>query len=177
MLLSLRELEQRKIHFDRRFRPDSVDLADGKFRLAAELHLSGVAEMSGGTEEILVSGHIAGKLEGDCDRCLERTPLDLDRDFRLLYLPDLMDDAAPDAELEKGETEIGYYEGNGLRLDDVLREQILLWLPMHWVCSGECKGICPICGGNRNLVDCECEPHPTDDRWAALRNFHPSPRR
>jgi uncharacterized protein len=74
-------------------------------------------------------------------------------------------------EIDEGEAEIGFYEGGGLELEDILREQILLALPMQRVCSEECKGICPVCGKNRNQSACDCSTVKTDDRWGALRKL------
>ena len=59
-----------------------------------------------------------------------------------------------------GESEIGFYEGDGIELKDVLREYVLLALPMQRVCREDCQGICPVCGQNRNLVECGCEVKP-----------------
>ncbi|MCS6771228.1 MAG: DUF177 domain-containing protein [Kiritimatiellae bacterium] len=50
-----------------------------------------------------------------------------------------------------------------------LREDILLRLPHHPVCSSACKGLCPYCGANLNLGPCSCKP-PGDHRWSALDN-------
>jgi uncharacterized protein len=58
-----------------------------------------------------------------------------------------------------------------MELEDVLREQILLQLPMQRICQDDCKGICPICGRNRNETACDCRVEPADDRWGALRNI------
>jgi uncharacterized protein len=58
-----------------------------------------------------------------------------------------------------------------MELEDILREQILLLLPMQKVCREACKGICPICGRNRNETDCQCKVETVDDRWQALRNI------
>ena len=74
--------------------------------------------------------------------------------------------------IDEGESEIGFYENGGMELEDILREQILLALPMQRVCSDACKGICPICGKNRNEIACDCENGKVgDDRWAAFRNL------
>ncbi len=51
---------------------------------------------------------------------------------------------------------MGFYEGDGVELNDVLREFVLLTLPMQRVCSEDCKGICPECGQNRNQKECAC---------------------
>ena len=73
--------------------------------------------------------------------------------------------------IDAGEAEIGFYEGDGIELNDVLREYVLLTLPMQRVCRQDCKGICPACGQNRNLKDCACQAVPLDDRWAALERI------
>jgi uncharacterized protein len=59
-----------------------------------------------------------------------------------------------------------------MELEDVLREQVLLALPMQRVCSDVCKGICPACGKNRNETECDCKLESHDDRWSdALRKL------
>ena len=74
-------------------------------------------------------------------------------------------------EIDEGETEIAFYEGGGVELKDILREFVLLAMPMQRVCREDCRGICPVCGQNRNLASCECEAKPEDDRWAALKKL------
>ncbi len=177
MLLSVRDMELRKLRFDVACRPGMIDLSDTEFRQRSALRIAGTAELLRGTDEIRVRGHIDGTLEGACDRCLELAPLAIDRDFELFYRPAATSPSEPELEIDESEAEIGYYEGDGLQLLDVLREQILLWLPMRWICNEDCKGLCPVCGGNRNQVRCDCRPTAVDDRWAALRSLRlPGPR-
>ena len=73
--------------------------------------------------------------------------------------------------LDEGEAEMGFYDGDGLELDDVLREFVLLALPMQKLCTENCKGICPVCGQNRNEIECRCQSTVGDDRWAALKEI------
>jgi len=85
-----------------------------------------------------------------CDRCLDPARSQIDSDFDLFYAPA---DRGPDkeeVEIDEGESEIGFYEGDGVRLEDVLREFVLLSMPMQKLCRQECQGICPLCGQNRN---------------------------
>jgi len=89
-------------------------------------------------------------------------------DFELYYRP-VEEGYGDEKALDEGEAEMGFYEGDGVELNDVLREQVLLALPMQRLCAESCKGICPECGQNRNLKECRCEPSAGDDRWAALR--------
>jgi uncharacterized protein len=174
MFIGVRDLEVRKATFDVAFPPGRVDLQESEFRQITPLRMTGVAELAGAAEEIRVFGHIAGVLEAECDRCLEAATFEIDRDFDLFYRPVSEDPGQPDLELEPGDCEIGFYEGAGFDLADVLQEQVLLWLPMHWVCRDDCQGICPVCGGNRNRTACACQAAVLDDRWAALRDFRPS---
>jgi uncharacterized protein len=107
----------------------------------------------------------------ECDRCLAPARFPLDAGFDLFYRP--MAEIARDEEIEidEGEAEIGFYEGGGIELEDILREQVVLALPMQRVCSEICKGICPVCGRNRNDAECDCKTQATDDRWGALRKL------
>jgi len=66
---------------------------------------------------------------------------------------------------------VGFYDGPGLELNDILQEQVLLALPLQRVCREDCQGICPICGQNRNETECDCRTQIRDERWSALRNL------
>ena len=78
--------------------------------------------------------------------------------FDLFYRPVSFIARDEEVEIDEGEAELGFYEKNGIELEDVLREQVLLALPMQRVCSESCKGICPGCGKNRNEHACGCAP-------------------
>ena len=173
MHLSVSQLEREKVRFDITYPPERIDLSGTKFRQVTGLRVTGIAELAGGSEEIRVHGHITGELEGECDRCLEVALLAVDSDFDLYYRPAATASVAPEMEIDEGESEIGYYEGDGVEIADVAREQVLLWLPMQWVCQADCKGICPICGQNRNRAPCNCQQQAVDDRWSVLRHYHP----
>jgi len=74
--------------------------------------------------------------------------------------------------IDREDTNIGFYEGHGLELADVVREQVMLWLPMRGLCREDCKGICPSCGVNRNAETCVCVETFVDPRWDALKKLH-----
>jgi uncharacterized metal-binding protein YceD (DUF177 family) len=117
------------------------------------LKAEGVAELlphSG--EEVRVHGKVEAKLETECDRCLGRATFPVAASFDLFYKPVDPEVTAEEVAIDEGEAEMGFYELPGLVLEDILREQLLLQLPMQRVCSETCKGICPVCGANRNEV-------------------------
>jgi len=172
MFLSIKEMEVRKVRFDETFQPGEIDFSGAEVRQSTPLHAEGVAELLANTEgEVRIKGHLSVQLETECDRCLARAQLPLDAGFDLFYRPSASFSAEEEFAIDVGEAEMGFYEGVGIELEDVLREQILLMLPMQRTCSADCKGICPVCGKNRNEVSCDCRVELADDRWSALRNI------
>jgi uncharacterized protein len=89
-------------------------------------------------------------------------------EFDLIFRPTSADSDAPERSITAPETEIGYYQKDSLSLEDVLREQVLLSLPVRTLCKPDCKGLCPRCGENRNSQPCSCDEGPSDPRWQAL---------
>lgn len=172
MFFSVRELELRKAHFDVSFLPGEIEFFEQKLRQLTPLRAEGSVELLGNTlGEIRVRGRLEIVMEADCDRCLEAARLPLTTDFDLFYRPEPELRAGEEIEIDEGESQIAFYEGEGLDLREILREHILLSLPMQKVCSEACKGICPVCGQNRNQVECGCKTVPVDDRWAALKKI------
>jgi len=172
MFLSVKELELRKVRFNETFEPGAIDFAGEDLEQATPLRATGMAEMLEHSDgEIHLAGQYSVEMGAQCDRCLGRARFPLEASFDLLYRPTAAIAHAEEAAVDDDEVEIGFYEGNGILLEDVLREQVLLSLPMQKVCEDACKGICPECGRNRNEGDCGCSPVAADDRWSALRNL------
>jgi uncharacterized protein len=172
MFLSIKEMEVRKIRFDEIFEPGQIDFQGEEMQQAGPLHVTGAAELLQNTDgEVRIQGNLTVRMKSECDRCLGEAIFPLETRLDLFYRP--MSYIARDEEIEidEGEAEIGFYEGEGMVLEDILREQILLLLPMQRVCREDCKGICPVCGKNRNEVACNCRLETTDDRWQALRDI------
>jgi uncharacterized protein len=173
MFLSVKELDQRKIRFDEIFEPGRIDFTGEELEQGSPLRAAGVAELLDDSDgEIRIQGKYSVEMTAQCDRCLGGARFPLEAEFDLYYRPASYIAREEEVELDEGEAEIGFYEGKGLELGDILREQVMLALPMQRVCSEDCKGICPVCGGNRNEATCDCRVENTDDRWgAALRNL------
>jgi uncharacterized protein len=172
MFLSVKEMELRKVRFDETFLPGQLDFTGEGVNQTSELRASGTAELLANTGgEIRVQGRYSVRMESECDRCLGNAVFPLDDGFDLFYKPMAVIAHEEEVEIDEGEAQIGFYEGGGLELEDILREQVLLALPMQRVCSEECQGICPLCGKNRNEIACDCHLVTANDCWGALRKL------
>ena len=177
MFISLQVLEQRDINFREEFAPESIDL-DPDMRQSGRLRASGRATLieenhghKSVIQDIRVVGDLATSVETACARCLEPVTRDVKRNYELLYRPRGADAGRQEISVTQAEAEIGYYDGEGIDLKDILREQILLWVPMKVVCREDCKGLCPQCGQNLNQGECHCPGAVGDARWDALKGL------
>jgi uncharacterized protein len=177
MFLDINELELHPLEFKEEFQPGVIDLG-GEVRQHTPLQTAGRAEVvreHHGKHEIIkdirLRGRLSAELELQCARCLEPVPKKISREFELLYRPLGADAGRDDLSVTDAEAEIGYYQGEGILLEDVLSEQVLLALPLKVTCREDCKGLCPHCGKNRNQEECSCAAPADDPRWAALKEI------
>jgi uncharacterized protein len=168
------ELEREPVEFDLQLQPGAIHFGE-EVELKGPLATSGRAEViheHRGPKEVVpdirLRGRYAGAFEVPCARCLEPVEVPVSAEFDLLFRPVGADSDSPERSITASETEIGYYQGDSLLLEDVLREQVLLSLPVRTLCKPDCKGLCPRCGANRNLQPCSCDEGNTDPRWEAL---------
>jgi uncharacterized protein len=172
MLISVSELERRRVRFETAFEPGLIEFLDERLWQLTPLETRGSAQLLDFEEgEIRINGSLGVVMGAECDRCLEEARIEVKSDFDLVYMPATDAPVAAETEVARDGLEVGFYEGPGLDLKEVVREQVLLAMPMQQVCNEACKGICPVCGQNRNQIECHCELKAADDRWAALKNL------
>ncbi len=169
MFLDIHELELHPIVFDDSMAAGRIDFGWG-IQQVEPLAVRGSAELL--ASEIHLHGTLRTAVEVCCDRCLEPTRFQVETDFDLFYRPMRTIAKNEEVEIAKDELDIGFYQGNGLLLEDAVKEQVLLTLPMKNVCRPDCAGLCPQCGQNRNFGDCGCRPPAKDLRWAPLEKLN-----
>jgi uncharacterized protein len=171
MLFHLTELEHHPVHFDVNFAPGEIALGPDLTQKGS-LHTAGTAELLPNTlGEIRLRGHVEAAVEGVCSRCLEAASAQIASKFDLFYRPAPKKTAHAEIHLEEGEIDLSFYTGDGVELEEAIRDFVLLSLPMRLTCREECLGLCPQCGANRNTNPCSCSSTRVDERWAALRNL------
>ncbi|MEV4440420.1 YceD family protein [Streptomyces sp. NPDC049577] len=125
-------------------------------------------------EGVLVTGTARAPLTGECVRCLEPLERELDVDFQEMYsYPDADERGRPvaaDDDAEDDEEDMLFLEDDLLGLEPVLRDAVVLALPLQPVCREDCPGLCSECGAR--LADDPDHHHETVDiRWAALQEL------
>ncbi|WP_299534146.1 DUF177 domain-containing protein [uncultured Streptomyces sp.] len=126
-------------------------------------------------EGVLVTGTARATAEGECVRCLEPLTIEVEADFQEMFsYPDADDrgrgktaDTADDAEDDE---DVFFLEDGLLDLESVLRDAVVLALPLQPVCREDCAGLCSECG--IRLDDNPGHHHDAlDMRWAALQGL------
>src|SRR5580704_11037059 len=117
MFLDVNELSVRKIRIRKSYTPGTLDFHSGDFRQVEPLEVRATAELV--DDQIRLYGNIHTRVELVCARCLDTVVEEISRDFDLFYRP--MTSIAPDEEyhLNLDDTEVAFFEGDGLFLADV----------------------------------------------------------
>jgi len=135
---------------------------DSDLRFRGPLQVSVRASVAG-SGEILAETALRGELEQECRRCLATvlTPVDLKT---LLVFGAVDEEVGDDGEIRPLDA-----EALELDLGEAIREELILAVDPFVLCDPECKGLCPVCGTDRNRETCECTLEEPDPRWDALR--------
>lgn len=166
MFLDVKELAVRKVRIQKGYPPGTLDFHSSEFTQVEPLEVRATAELVEG--QIRVCGNLHTRVELVCARCLETVTEELSRDFDLFYRPMAGIAREEEVKLKLDETDVAFFQGEGLFLADVLAEQVNLSIPMKTICRGDCRGLCPQCGANLNSEECRCESHTPDPRLAPL---------
>jgi uncharacterized protein len=119
--------------------------------------------------DVFVRGGLVAMVPQTCGRCLEvfSSRVEVPIDVRLVPRPV----GADSVELGADDLDVDFYDADQLDLGRVVATETTLSLPMKPLCRADCRGLCPVCGANRNVAPCSCAPRPSDPRLAALRDL------
>ena len=114
-----------------------------------------------GTEKLHITFESECLISGACDRCLGqvsfKVPVSVDETVEISegqVIPD--EDLGPSS----------FMDGEDIDIDELILDEILVNFPAKILCQDDCKGICPVCGKNRNLESCNCDDTVLDPRMA-----------
>ena len=145
------------------FGMDTITFQSGSFPVLAKEPIELTITNTGDRNlEIRGTGKITVGIP--CDRCLEEVsteiPLEIERK---------LDMKLTDEDRVNDLDESSYLTGMDLDVDQLVYLEVLMSWPLKVLCKEDCKGLCPHCGADRNVTDCDCDKKQIDPRFAALR--------
>lgn len=190
MLLDISRLRTAAQDVNRQIGPETfADLKDD-FKVVGTTDVVGTVRREKGTTVIL-EVRVSSVIEVTCSRCLDpfTVPVYVDVTTRFVPPADFAkvteETAARAGRLKAGDADededeagvdehvlgLAEYRDEKIDLGEVVREQLYLALPMKPLCREDCKGLCPVCGVNRNRETCTCQQEWVDPRMAALKEW------
>jgi DUF177 domain-containing protein len=122
-------------------------------------------------DEVVVHGSLRSSLSLTCSRCAEEFQKALSVALDTVYLPTGELSSARAKELEEGETDVYAYTDQVIDIATMVRDKLLLSIPLQPHCTLGCKGLCPTCGVNRNVVTCQCSEARLGSPFEALKDL------
>jgi len=169
MRIELDKLEEQGGKFSQFYEANDLSLDDPEVRLIGPAEVSGRLRRDG--NDVALRGSLKTKLEVVCGRCLQPVELPISADFNERFVRDIGWAAEEQHELLAEDLNVSVFDGEGIELDELVREELLLAVPVNVLCREDCKGLCPICGIDRNLNACQCEVDEVDSRWQKLKEL------
>lgn len=169
MRIELVNLEEGRGDFEHVYQSTDLDLADERVTLCGPTAVAGTIRQAG--REVFVDGHAESCVQVNCDRCLTLIEMPVNIEFSLEYITGGDYESSQIAELTDEVMSVSVFDGEGIDLDELVKEQIFLAVPTRSLCKPDCQGFCPTCGADKNLGQCSCEEKEIDPRWAALKDL------
>ena len=168
MFYDLSRLRTGSERLSRRFDASEFPVEE-EFRIVAPVDLD--VEIHKDANKTRVTGGVSTTLQLPCSRCLESFEVPVNAAFDALFLPAAANTGGDEVEVADEDLGVSFYKDDTLDLAELMREQFYLAVPMKPLCQPDCKGLCPVCGINRNRERCTCQPEWTDPRFDALKRF------
>ena len=169
MRIELASLDAGKGAFAHTYAPGELVIADERLKVIEPPLVSGNIRQKG--IRVHVTGRVTARVQSECDRCLQLVELPVDSNFKLEYVTAEEYQAQQAVELTESDLDLSVYDGDAIDIDDLVTEEVLLAVPDHVLCSEDCKGICAVCGVNKNTTECVCDSREVDPRWAGLKGL------
>jgi uncharacterized protein len=143
----------------------SLAISEDTVLFTQPLTISGTATNNG--QSIMVQGTLETAVQMICGACLETFSLPLHEKFLDEFV-----EGVPAADFDtQAEDAPGFFQGDEIPLDELIRDVVLLALPMRPVCHDTCKGLCSKCGQNLNQAVCNCQHEAVDPRLSVLKKL------
>ncbi len=106
-------------------------------------------------KRVHITGKVCFKGRFICARCAEEFEKEMEAEINVTCVPPELFVQRRELELTQEEIDTVPYYGDEIDLEEIVRDTILLSIPIKMLCKPDCKGLCPICGKNLNEGPCE----------------------
>lgn len=128
---------------------------DFPLELCGPVIVRGVATSIG--DGIYVQANVKGTVKLVCSRCLSPFNREFDLNCEARFVEQERSLSGRVDREDEDDVETFFLEGSQCDLDEMIKHELVLSLPMKPLCSPDCKGLCPVCGKNLNEGECDCE--------------------
>ena len=150
MRIDVRELELGPVALKGEIPKPELGFDPAEIQVLSQIQIDLTAERQ--AIEVRIRCRLKTEVGLPCSRCLEPVQFSVSTEFDQFYESNAEHPLHGEIALHERDTEIGFYSGDFIEVNDIAREQILLSLPMKPICREDCKGLCPHCGKNPRLV-------------------------
>jgi uncharacterized protein len=169
MRLDLGKIRTARERYEKVYAPEAFGPEPEGFRIVAPVSLA--FDIDKDKQQFRLAGTVETTLELTCSRCLEPFTSPVVAEFDLRYQPRALNRGEGEREIEEDDLTTAFYEHDEIDLEQLMREQFYLSLPMKPLCGEGCRGLCPSCGTNLNRGACDCKTGWEDPRFAALKKL------
>lgn len=162
LTINISNLSEGSHQYDFEADPKDLEL-DERFREKIAVH----ADLEKTGRQLHLRGRLTTTGRFVCDRCLDEFEKSLSTKYEIVFITE----EGPAREREAQEVQWISPDTTLLDLGEDVRQFLILAVPQKLLCVEECKGLCPLCGSNRNKVSCTCATKEADPRWDALRKM------
>lgn len=121
---------------------------------------------------VFVTGRTTARMVLECGRCLKKFSLPMDLGIHVEYIPSVTGGGnGQEHELKSEDLDVIFFTGETIDLDALIRDQVILAVPMRPICLPTCRGLCPRCGQDLNMATCSCATSEPDARFSILKNY------
>ena len=163
------EIPETGLEFELKEDFKDLDIKADDFHIKEPVHIKGTIKKFG--QDVYVQGYLFAKIITACSRCLEEFAHTLDTEFEATYVPMPSEHQEEEKELEQTDLDTLFYENDKIDLKEAIRDQIVLSIPLKWLCKPDCLGLCSRCGENLNVTKCNCSTDDIDPRLEDLKKL------
>lgn len=153
------EGEKKFFLFSETIESNIVEFCGEKIKIVQPINVSGYVINYEG--KIHLQMNIKTIIERICSRCLNIYRDEIDIDANYIYAKDI----------ENTNEDLNLFSGDSIEIADIVLDEITSQMSMKPLCKNDCKGLCTVCGNNKNLIDCKCVIEEIDPRLQILKSL------